>query len=302
MGAFSSRVDLEDKPPPVVNTPAMPDDNTSLAEPFPLLKLPLELQEMVWEMTDPEPQFIEIIPRVSSYQPATLRRGGSRSGQYIDDDIYDVDSDPEKPNDYLGLRLAGSLKRLKYEFACPGAQSTRAYRGPSSRPVALHVCRASRAQALLRYVAVIDSTNDRNSFFFDPRRDVLSLCRSRIYKGKTTAAKLKRRFGAPIDLIENIIVAEQHWTNCREQGETRAFYREDLSMFPELKVVTVLLQRWQYDGRYNMVLVDPKEFPGRAREMAERDKKWLGQHDWKLEYVDRFGHVYEQLTPTGAGC
>lgn len=312
MAGINAPSPLGEDAPSLTDTPSTTEDDASPAEPFPLTRLPPELQAMVWEMTYPDPRVIEIVERWPDFPYCRSAVNPNNPGDDMEpgslDDTDDTDNTDntgatddtndtsdtsdtdmeEETQEYMGLQLAGSLSTFMEINHSPRGTWTEPYEA-SPLPVALHVCRATRTQALRRYIPMIDPITDRFSFYIDPRRDVLWLSLDITDEGAETVAQPRQQYGQQIDRIENVLVEEQNWD---DRGGPAEYCTNFLDSFRGLKVVSILLESYGYA---DMSPTDPATFPGLAHSLADRDKALLGRRNWTMEYIDRDDNIYEQV-------
>lgn len=163
--------------------------------------LPAEVRIMIWTATFPGPRVIEPTIRVSAHP--------RRAHQCL----------RLQPIASLPTFLASETTYLPHRrFDDPPIERC-------DDPVALHVCRESRAQTRASYIPVIHDQG-ATPFYFSPGKDLFWLAKSTLIK-PDMIPMLKTCYREAWDRIERVLVEEKWWieftTACERDGIIKLF-------------------------------------------------------------------------------
>lgn len=229
---------------------------------FPFMRLPPELRLAIWEHTWPEARVAEIAIR----------------------------EDPTDPNWTTNhhMRITGRLSTfLRCEFKDRTRQDPPLE--PSPDPVALHVCRESRAHTLGKYIPMRHSNLPRGSFYFHPGRDVFWLpveYVQRLDRGGDTLTDLFWSYSEDWHEISLVVVGELYW----RQFPPPDYCDQVLENIHDLRTVTIITDSEGF-GEFAGVDCEEMDFVRRAKDQMAKDRRAVGDCLWATQYIDREGYV-----------
>lgn len=170
--------------------------------------LPAEIRVMIWAGTFPGPRVFEPTIRPSQH--------ARRTHQCL----------RLQPTAPLSTWLVSDLKNRRFDD--PAIERC-------DDPVALHICRESRAQALATYLPMLHDQS-ATPFYFNPGEDLLWLAKSTLDQ-PDMIGMLKGCYGEAWDRIERVLVEELWWieftTACERDGI--------IGLFGGLKTIEVMV-------------------------------------------------------------
>lgn len=229
---------------------------------FPFMRLPPELRLAIWEHTWPEARVAEI----------ALRK-----------DL----SDPRWTITHY-MRVTGRLSTfLRSEFRDRTREDPPLE--PSPDPVALHVCRESRAHTLRTYIPMRHWKLPRGSFYFHPGRDVFWLpveYVQRLDLIHDTLTELSGYYSEDWHEILLVVVGELYW----RQFPPSDYCDQVLENIHSLRTATIITDSEGF-GEFVGGDCEGMDFVRRAKDQMARDRKAVGDCLWASQYIDRKWNV-----------
>lgn len=223
---------------------------------FPLSKLPPEIRLMIWEHIWPETRVVEVAIRDETFTEHSL---------------------------CLHMRVTGALSSfLRQDFHYRHFQDPPLETSPD--PVALHICRESRAHTLEKYIAMKHSRMGCGSFYFNPNRDVFWFS-----EHCDDLDVLRGHYREPCDKIERVLVGE---LECNMRGPED--HSEDfVEHVPGLGLLTVGMDSEGFGiwaGLSTLEGID-HDHEMIAKDKMEMDSKEVGGFPWAVQYMIRDGRI-----------
>ena len=213
---------------------------------------------MIWEHTWPETRVVEVAFRDETFTEPSLCR-------------Y--------------MRVTGALSSfLRQEFRDRHFEDPPLETSPD--PVALHVCRESRAHTLEKYIAMKHSRMGCGSFYVNPHRDVFWF--SDHYEDLND---LRSLYCKSWGKIERVLVGELEWSTRGPEDCTEDFVEHILS----LRLLTVVMDSEGF-GEWDLLSTETLEKLDRdyeriAKDMMEWNSKEVGGFPWTVQYINREGRI-----------
>lgn len=229
---------------------------------FPFSRLPPEIRLAVWEHTWPDARVAEIALREDT-------------------------SDPELTLTHC-MRMTGRLSTfLRQEFRDRIREDPPLE--PCPDPVALRVCRESRAHALERYVPMRHSKLGCGSFYFHPGRDVFWLSVD-YYDPSDTIADLRAFYSGDWDKIGSVVAGELEW----KQFSAMDYCEQVLAHVPGLRTFTVITDSEGF-GEFDGIDCEGMDYARFAKDQMEMDRDEVGDIPWRIRYMDREENILCEL-------
>lgn len=200
------------------------------------------------------------------------------------------ENDPEKL-EYHNLQLTSSLSSwMQANFGSRVVEENALEKCP--QPIALQICRESRAFTLIHFKLMMDRRSNSSPFYFSPRRDMLWLSTDILDEGVEVVRKVGSCHGEQVHNIQTCLVQLLNW----QELEGPPFCFQFLDRFRGIRLVQVLLESQEFDGFEGYKVMDCVKQAQQAKTADEEALKNKG-FPWTIEYVDRKGNVYARLGP-----
>lgn len=194
-------------------------------------------------------------------------------------------------NDYLRLRLAGSLSKFRRIDTSARIVEEEPFE-PCPLPSTFQTCRESRAHTLTHFMLLEDSQIESHSFYLNPSYDVVWLSMDVTDDGYEKVSLLRQTYGHQLDRLHNILVHESDWDEWGGFKYCETFF----GIFGGLKLVIILLQDHELNED-SIVVGKTRDLHSRSKELKEADLTIAGSGIFKglVRYVGCDGTIYGEL-------